>query len=165
MKKSASDQNEIEPSSISNGKRLVNVGTTGNNPVAFYAYMSKSEQNPSNHHMIIFDVIKSNFGGGYNGHSGTFTAPVAGIYVFTWTIYTGDHGRCEYGIYVNDDILSSTFGETDDVGADYDSDSGTIVVALNAHDDVYIRSLMACTTFIESIRWYTRTSFAGWKLD
>ncbi|XP_062616266.1 uncharacterized protein LOC134277974 [Saccostrea cucullata] len=161
-KGSPSDPNEMsEPSSISNRKRLV--GT--NSPIAFYAYMSKPEQNPSNHHMVIFDVIKTNVGGGYNGHSGMFTAPVAGIYVFTWTIYTGNHGRCGFGIYVNDNIMGSTFGETDDVAGDYDSDSGTIAVALNAHDDVYIRTLEACTTFIESIRVNTRTTFAGWKLN
>ncbi|XP_061167321.1 cerebellin-3-like [Saccostrea echinata] len=148
-------------SSMSKGKRQIGSGT----PIAFYAYMSKSEHNPSNHHMLIFDTIKTNLGGGYNRHSGMFSAPVAGLYVFTWTIYTGEHGKTAFAIYVNDDIVSSCFGETDGNSRDYDSETGTIVVPLNQHDDVYIRSVMACTTYIPSIDWHARTTFAGWKLD
>lgn len=34
--------------------------------VAFYAYMSASEPNPSLHHALIFNVVKTNVGGGYN---------------------------------------------------------------------------------------------------
>ncbi|XP_062617216.1 complement C1q-like protein 2 [Saccostrea cucullata] len=147
--------------SLSKGKRAIGTGT----PIAFYAYMSKSEHNPSNHHMLIFDTITTNLGGGYNRHSGMFSAPATGLYVFTWTIYTGEHGKTAFAIYVNDDIVSSCFGETDGNSRDYDSETGTIVVSLNQHDDVYIRSIMACTTYVPSIDWHARTTFAGWKLD
>lgn len=145
---------------ISNGKRL-----TTSTPVAFYAYMSTSENAPSNHHTLIFDVIKTNIGGGYNKHSGMFSAPVAGVYVLTWTIYSGDNGKTAFGIFVNDDMVCSTFGETNDVDYDYDSDTGVIVVSLNQYDDVFIRSIMTCSTDIVSFAWNTRTTFAGWKLD
>lgn len=33
-------------------------------PVAFYAYLSDKEPNPSLNHAIIFDVVKTNVGGG-----------------------------------------------------------------------------------------------------
>jgi hypothetical protein len=133
-------------------------------PIAFYAYMSHDEPRPSNHHSLIFDVVKTNLGGGYNKYSGMFTAPNSGVYVFTWTIYSYVLGRTQFQIYVNDDVVDSTFGETDDIG-DSDSDSGTMVVSLNAHDNVYIRSAVACTTNIMSMSYNTRTSFAGWKLN
>jgi hypothetical protein len=133
-------------------------------PIAFYAYMSKNEVNPSNHHSLIFDVVKTNLGGGYNEYSGMFTAPSAGVYVFTWTIYSGTHGETAFQIYVNHDVVDSTWGETDGVN-NYDSDSGTMVVSLNAHDNVYMRSAMTCTTSIISMSYHTRTSFAGWKLN
>lgn len=146
-------------SSFSNGKRLLST------PVAFYAYMSATESLPSIHHILVFNAIKTNIGEGYNKHSGMFTAPAAGVYVLTCTIYSGDHGATAFGIFVNDGMVGSTFGETDDVGGDYDSETAIVVVSLNQNDDVYIRSTIRCTTNIESIAHDTRTSFAGWKLD
>lgn len=145
---------------FSNGKRI-----TTSTPVAFYAYLSTSENAPSNRHTLVFDVIKTNIGRGYNKHSGVFTAPTTGVYVLSWTIYTGDHGRCAFGIYANDDVVCSTFGETDDDKGDYDAETGVIVVSLNQNDVVFIRSIMTCTTRIESGTWNTKTTFAGWKLD
>lgn len=58
-------------------------------PVAFYVHMSASEPSPSLHHALIFDEVKTNVGGRYNQFSGMFSAPSIGLYVFTWTIYTG----------------------------------------------------------------------------
>lgn len=133
-------------------------------PVAFYAYMSASEPNPSLHHALVFDVIKTNVGGGYNQLSGMFSAPSSGLYVFTWTIYTGDHGQTDFRIYVNHDEVVGTWGETDNNQHDNDSDSGSMVVSLNAHDNVYIRSSMACTTYVISNAGAT-TTFAGWRLN
>lgn len=133
-------------------------------PVAFYAYMSNNEPNPSLHHAIIFDVVKTNVGGGYNEFSGMFTAPSSGIFVFTWTIYTGSHGQTKFHIFVNHDVFGSTFSETDNNPEDFDSDSGSMVVSLNAHDHVYMRSAMTCSTNIISSSDYARTTFAGWKI-
>lgn len=133
-------------------------------PVAFYAYMSASEPNPSLHHALIFDEVKTNVGGGYNQFSGMFTAPSPGLYVITWTIYTGDHGQTAFFIYVNHNVFGATFGETDNNQNDFDSDSGSMVVNLNAHDNVYIRTSRACSTYVisDSSR---RTTFAGWRLN
>lgn len=132
--------------------------------VAFYAFMSASEPNPSLHHALIFNEVKTNVGGGYNQFSGMFSAPSSGLYVFTWTIYTGNHGQTGFSIYVNHDVVGATFGETDNNQNDFDSDSGSMVVSLNAHDNVYIRSSMACSTNVIS-DVSRRTTFAGWKLN
>uniref|UniRef100_A0A8W8M301 C1q domain-containing protein n=1 Tax=Magallana gigas TaxID=29159 RepID=A0A8W8M301_MAGGI len=61
--------------------------------VAFYAYMSTTESNPSTHHTIIYDHEVTNIGNGYNRHSGTFIAPVDGVYVFSWTIFMSVPGE------------------------------------------------------------------------
>lgn len=132
--------------------------------VAFYAYMSANEPNPSLHHALIFDAVKTNVGDGYNQFSGMFTVPSTGLYVFTWTIYTGNHGQTGFYIYVNHDIVGATFGETDNNQNDFDSDSGSMVVSLNAHDNVYIRSSMTCSTYVIS-EANRRTTFAGWRLN
>ncbi|XP_052699422.1 complement C1q tumor necrosis factor-related protein 3-like [Crassostrea angulata] len=142
-------------------KRLLPVPASA---VAFYAYMSANEPNPSLHHSLIFNAVKTNVEGGYNQFSGMFSAPSPGLYVFTWTIYTGNHGQTGFHIYVNNDVVCATFGETDNNQNDYDSDSGSMVVSLNAHDNVYIRSSMACTTYVISDAM-RRTTFAGWRLN
>lgn len=51
--------------------------------IAFYAYMSANEPNPSLHHALIFDAVKTNVGGGHNQFSGMFSTPTTGLYVFT----------------------------------------------------------------------------------
>lgn len=53
-----------------------------------------------------------------------FSAPCTGVYVFTWTIYTGDHGQTGFHIYVNYDLVGAVFGETDNNQNDFDSDTG-----------------------------------------
>nr|XP_011425121.2 uncharacterized protein LOC105326671 [Crassostrea gigas] len=47
--------------------------------IAFYAYMTTTENNPGTHHTIIYDHAVTNIGNGYNRHSGTFIVPVDGV--------------------------------------------------------------------------------------
>nr|XP_022298826.1 uncharacterized protein LOC111107771 [Crassostrea virginica] len=148
---------------VTSGKVHSDMSRLAQGPVAFYAYMSQREPNPSLNYALIFDSVKTNVGGGYNEYSGMFTAPSSGVYVFTWTIYTGDHGQTKFHVYVNHDIFDITFGETDNNQDDSDSDSGTMVVSLNFHDNVYMRSAMTCTTYVYSGN-AAKSTFAGWKI-
>ena len=87
--------------------------------VAFYAYMSQNKPNPSLHHALIFGVVKTKVGGRYDEFSGMFTTPSPGVYVFTWTIYTGNYGQTRFHkIYVNHDVFYTTYGETDNTHSD-----------------------------------------------
>lgn len=125
--------------------------------------MSANEPYPSFHHALISDDIKSTVGDGYNQFSGMFSAPNGGLQVFTLTIYTGNHGDTGFYIYVNYDVLEGTFAETDNNQNDFESDSGSMVVSLNAYN-VNTRSSMACNTYIIS-DMKRRTSFPGWRLN
>ncbi|XP_076115771.1 uncharacterized protein LOC143083404 [Mytilus galloprovincialis] len=146
-------------------KRLIGTGQVNTQTItAFYAYLSKNEPHPSNHHQLIFDEVKTNLGNGYSKFTGTFTVPTAGVYVFTYKLYTGNHGAIHFDLLVNDAIYDSTYGETDDVSGDYDSDSGTIVVAVNQGDNVYLRSYEDCTGTVLGYR-SAKSTFAGWKLN
>lgn len=113
--------------------------------------------------ILISDDIKSTVGDGYNQFSGMFSAPNGGLQVFTLTIYTGNHGDTGFYIYVNYDVLEGTFAETDNNQNDFESDSGSMVVSLNAYN-VNTRSSMACNTYIIS-DMKRRTSFPGWRLN
>lgn len=113
--------------------------------------------------ILISDDIKSTVGDGYNQFSEMFSAPNGGLQVFTLTIYTGNHGDTGFYIYVNYDVLEGTFAETDNNQNDFESDSGSMVVSLNAYN-VNTRSSMACNTYIIS-DMKRRTSFPGWRLN
>lgn len=132
-------------------------------PVAFYAYMSKSEPTPSNHHALVFDVLKTNLGNGYNKYSGTFVAPYAGAYVFTWTININPHGAHWINLMVNDAIVGGTLADTQ-VTDDFDSDSNTALVVLNQGDSVILRTTSGSDRADIYADSRAFTSFAGWRL-
>lgn len=93
-------------------------------------------------------------------------ARLSGVYVFTWTIFTGDDGHTYFDVLVNDSVYGKMFGDTIDVCCDYDSDTGTLVLSLNQGDTVFIRSSRQATTQVPSSdSWGARTTFAGWKLN
>lgn len=132
--------------------------------VAFYAYMSKTEVTPSTHHMFIFDTVITNEGGGYNPNLGAFTAPTQGVYVFTWTVTCSENGYIISEIVANTQAVGRTFADSAD-HADMNSPTGIVVKALNAGDNVYVRTVsIASRGNIISYEW-ARTTFSGWKLN
>ncbi|XP_048762395.2 uncharacterized protein LOC125670973 [Ostrea edulis] len=132
--------------------------------VAFYAYMS-SDLQPGIHHTIPFDVVKTNDGNGYHHSSGVFIAPVSGVYVFTWTIRMTLESEHSTELVVNDVVYGAIFMRTHT--PEDQNVSGTVVVHVNQNDDVYIRTHVSYPYNAGNIRsdQYSRTSFAGWKLN
>jgi hypothetical protein len=131
--------------------------------VAFYAYMSQSEVSPSTHHMLIFDTVITNEGDGYNPNIGAFTAPTQGVYVFTWTVVSSENGWIPTEMVANTESVGHTFADSGN-HADMNSPTGVIVKALNAGDNVYVRT--ASTSIhgnIISYQW-ARSTFSGWKI-
>ena len=164
-KKSTKLKNEIRNAKNVSSMEHPRISRRALETVALYACMSQKEPNPSLHHALIFDVVKPNVGDGYDEFSGMFTAPSPGVYVSTWTIYKGNHGQTRFHkIYVNHDVFDTTYGETDNNHSDYDSDSGSMAVSLNASHHVYFRSAMSCTTFVHSNNNFARSTFAGKNL-
>jgi hypothetical protein len=131
-------------------------------PVAFYAYMSADEAPPSSHFTLKFDVVKTNVGGAYNLHSGTFVSPDTGVYVFTYTIYSHVHGAIFLNIFVNEDIYGGSISDTQDT-TDFDSETTTIVASLNKGDSVNVRTTRASSATVKSSE-EAKTSFSGWKI-
>lgn len=56
--------------------------------IAFQSSLTKTLENMRNQETVIFDNVSLNEGNAYDNNSGIFTAPLDGIYSFTWTILT-----------------------------------------------------------------------------
>ena len=57
--------------------------------IAFYAYMESNEHNPSKHHGIIFNHVKTNEGHGYSELSGA-SQPQTLVCIFSHGPFTRD---------------------------------------------------------------------------
>lgn len=125
--------------------------------------MSANEPNPSFHHTLISDYVKSTVGDGYNQFSGMFSGRMVDFKCLHGQYTQGIMEIFVFYIYVNYDVLEGTFGETDNNQNNFESGSGSMVVSLNAYN-VNTRSSMACKTYIIS-DMKRRTSFPGWRLN
>lgn len=133
--------------------------------MAFYAYMSQTENNPGPHHTIIFDIPVTNVGNGYNHFSGTFRAPSSGVYVFSWTISCSNDGYVFTQLVVNSDAIGGILTNSDDT-IDRISTTGLVVKKLLQGDVVFVRTAPSDGPVgdIESLTPHQKTSFSGWKL-
>ncbi|XP_061175957.1 cerebellin-3-like [Saccostrea echinata] len=134
--------------------------------VAFYAYMSANENSPGVHHTLIYDHEVTNIGNGYSRHSGTFTAPVAGVYVFTWNTFTVTNSGNQYmsiEITLNSQPVGVTFVQG---GGDYAGVTGTVVLSIQKNDVIYTRTHKTYVP-VGSIRSdnLMRSTFSGWCLS
>ena len=128
--------------------------------VGFYAVLSRKMENPGTHHTIIFDSVKTNLGNGYNSHTGVFTVPTSGLYVFTWSmrLFGTEHHSAQLVVnnVVQGAVFLSVIGGNENV-------SGSGVVYLNTGDDVLIRTTSDNQGNIESDP-SGFTMFAGWLI-
>lgn len=73
--------------------------------VAFYAYMSHTLPGyiATPHHVLKFDVVRTNIGNGYHPSTGIFSVPETGVYVFTWSFLNGDTDVHSVQLMINAD--------------------------------------------------------------
>nr|XP_022296934.1 uncharacterized protein LOC111106513 [Crassostrea virginica] len=151
-------------SNLHNGKEVRIVPHPTESVVAFYAYMSSNENSPGTHHTLIYDHEMTNVGNGYNKHSGIFTAPVEGVYVFSWTIFMNQPGEyMSIEITLNSQPVGASFVHGVN---DYATVSGNAVLYMQKDDVVFTRTH---TTYVPhgSIRSDTimRSAFSGWCIS
>ena len=131
--------------------------------IAFYTYLSaNSAASLRQHHILVFDTVKTNMGNGYHVGDGIFIVPSSGLYVFAWTVTVQPHGWASVEIVVNAEVLGSTFADGSYASC-WDGSAGIIVVHVNAGDHVFIRMQENGDGPINS-NARGRTSFSGWKL-
>ncbi|CAC5410296.1 COL8A [Mytilus coruscus] len=136
--------------------------TSKSTVIAFYAFMSKSIKNPGVGRRLVFDVIKTNQGGAYNSHTGVFTCPKNGTYVFVWVVRL-DPAYHSFELMVNNSVYGSTYLYNKDTDG---SNSGTVVADVSKGDSVYVRmhSSYKGVGILHSNE-HGRTAFSGWLLN
>ena len=136
--------------------------------VAFYGYMSQSSSpNLPPHHPIVYDLVLTNKGNGYNNGDGIFIAPVTGVYVFHFSVCVVSGSESPWAsleLTRNGNAIGSTFEESKSSGyGGYHCSSTLVVSDVDVGDHIFIRTQ-------ESTRgpMYSgargRTSFSGWLL-
>uniref|UniRef100_A0A8W8I4I1 C1q domain-containing protein n=1 Tax=Magallana gigas TaxID=29159 RepID=A0A8W8I4I1_MAGGI len=160
------NQLENKPSA-SNEKRLLtgihSTSTPFPHGAAFSAYVSVSTTGLSNGFTIHFDTIITNIGNHYNKHTGAFTAPQHGVYVFTWNLYCDAGGYIHSQLVVNSNVVGALF--TDGGANDIRGSTGIVVVEVNQSDVVFVRTHPTHShggNLRSNPNW--RSSFNGWKL-
>ena len=135
---------------------------TGSN-IAFFAYKTHVEANPSLQHTFIFEHVVTNTGNGYNNYTGAFTSPVSNTFVFLWNtrVYLGD---IVTELVINNIPVTATQVYSNS-NKPYNSYCGFAVVHVNVNDVVFVRTHSTHNGGGQILSdQYGRTSFAGWQL-
>ncbi|CAG2241584.1 unnamed protein product [Mytilus edulis] len=152
-------------------KRLLLPETPSHQPVAFSAFVTDLDDGPTidKHREIVFNKIETNVGNAYDSFTGTFRAPQAGIYAFSWTIYVrgggsvATEGEILTELIVNGHVHGNLHADTETI-ADDDSATGFVIKTLSKDDVVFIRS---GNSFVPQgvLHGHMRWTFSGWLID
>ncbi|XP_053382256.1 complement C1q-like protein 4 [Mercenaria mercenaria] len=113
----------------------------GHKPVAFHAVRDGNEYPHLgiNQH-IVFGTVLLNIGNGYSAHHGIFTAPKAGLYIFSASILSYNGPKTSLfaaDIVKGGYLLARLYGHG--VNGYHDQGSATVVTQLKAGEQVWVR--------------------------
>jgi len=83
------------------GRLNVNSNFIAQNPVFFNATSNNIDFNAgtsgtSSHIVFVFDIVNLNVGGGYDPHTGVFTAPISGYYKFDYNVASNNDSSARW---------------------------------------------------------------------
>ncbi|XP_071177858.1 collagen alpha-1(X) chain-like [Mytilus edulis] len=115
------------------------------------------------HHPIVFDHVILNIGKGYNKYTGTFTAPVSGIYVFTFTLYPNRYCSIAVNIFKNSEVIAQSYIEM--TSGMLSGTTPVAVVDMNVGDTAFVRTSSIHQPHGDIFsNEGVKSSFAGWKI-
>jgi len=131
-------------------------------PVAFLATLTSHILHAGQNQPIVFDRVVTNVGNAYNPHLGAFTAPVAGIYVFSVSLLSIAGHTTHYQIKKNNNFISNIYLRTPPGAGEYESTSQTVVLQLTKGDDVTLRNMDGDES-LHGINYSTFAGFLVWQ--
>ncbi|XP_062619227.1 complement C1q-like protein 2 [Saccostrea cucullata] len=113
--------------------------TSDSRVIAFQAKANKRLVNIPRHHAVKFGHIIINKGGGYDSRTGKFTAPVAGVYFFDWTIVTDNGDEFNTDIVKNGAVFGTNLCRVRLVSTNEKPCTATARIEMKRGDKVWIR--------------------------
>ena len=131
--------------------------------MAFSATPKTVTLNLGTHHTIIFDLVLSNIGNGYHEHTGIFTAPRSGMYVFYFAGMATPGHSMEFQLTKDGSVAIKSFSDghavSTSTAAGYDMSGNFGIMYLSQGSEVWVRSAKAGEIFGGG-----STSFSGFLL-
>jgi hypothetical protein len=106
--------------------------------IAFSAFVKEQKLHIPRNQIIVFDLIKTNVGNGYNNASGKFVAPVDGYYLLSCSLLSWPGEEFSASIDVNNSRKAHLYERGTDLR--YGMASQTIIVELKASDVVSVKT-------------------------
>uniref|UniRef100_A0A3P8RQ92 C1q domain-containing protein n=1 Tax=Amphiprion percula TaxID=161767 RepID=A0A3P8RQ92_AMPPE len=129
--------------------------------VAFSAALPDGNIGPANFlHSLVYNRVMSNIGGHYSPATGFFTAPVRGVYYFTFTFFCWAQSQqtCGGSLYHNGNKMTSWYGFS---RSNPSSGSNNAILLLQAGDHVNV-CLWADRVVSDNLNRYS--TFSGFLL-
>lgn len=149
---------EIRESSVNKRNKRVDSSLTGSDA---FSVSLNTHTDVTPNRIIVFDDVMIDAGHGYNHGNGIYEVPATGVYVFTWSIRSGNNngGNMITQLTVNGVVLSTTNADSD--SRNWESATGLIVTSVSKGDHVYIKAYNAGQVISYNLN---RSTFSGWRL-
>ncbi|XP_060595077.1 complement C1q tumor necrosis factor-related protein 2-like [Ruditapes philippinarum] len=109
-------------------------------------------------HHIVFDKAITNEGAGYNVNTGIFTAPVTGLYLFTFSMSDGDQTSVLQLVMDGSNLVDII---DNPVNNELTMSSNTVIVHVNKGQSVWIQEYAFNDASILSREIYRYCTFSG----
>lgn len=148
---------------ICNGLGYENLGCKDTaRTVAFQSTLTKTLLNMKLHEAVVFDKVSLNEGNAYSTTTGKFTAPLDGIYSFTWTTLTTAPNFFLTEIVRDGQPIAYNHNDARGIGnGGYPMSSSHANIKMKKGDKVWIRVNRKPGQYIQGADW---CNFSGFKL-
>jgi len=123
--------------------------------VAFYAYLESEQKVLPVGHIIKYDGVDDNYGGGYDNNTGIFTCPTTGLYLFNVFIHPVHVSLGAVSLKRNGGSLTHAIAQPSFNGQDLIGSTAR-PVWLNQGDRVWVEVILKQTDM-----WSSYTTFSG----
>ena len=128
--------------------------------VAFTAALTNHLTGLGKGQNIRFDHVITNIGNGYAPIHGTFTAPIAGMYVFSTTLLSFSNHNDHFQFMLNGNLVYRMYVGGSGSAGNYDTTGSSVVIHLQHGDTVAIQNV----DVNENVHGYLYSLFTGYLL-